>query len=266
MRGRLELWAGTRRIVLETAAFVAVIVAVKLVLDAFSLEYISLSPLYTSVVGGAIFVIGLIVAGVLSDYKESERMPAEITGSLETLLEDARIANVSHPEFDLVRFRLRLCTVVDTFRSDLAAPDDRACLAAINDLSGSIYELEQLGLPPNYIVRLRAEQSSIRKNVLRIYHIQRTEFLPSAYALIESIIALIIVGLLMTKIEPGRDAIVLVVLISYFFVFMIKLLKIIDTPFQPSRASRDDISLFLLREFVDRTQPLTAQPHNSSPS
>ena len=182
-------------------------------------------------------------------------MPAEITASLETLHEDARGAQVLHPDFDLNEFRVRLCAVVDAFRSDLASADGRKCLAAVNDLSASISELEQLGLPPHYIVRLRTEQSSIRKNVLRVYHIQRTEFLPSAYALIESIIGLIIVGLLFTKIEPGRDAIVLIVLISYFFIFMIKLLKIIDTPFQPARATRDDISLFLLREFVTRTQP-----------
>ena len=39
------LWAGTRRVVLETSAFVAVIVGGKLVLDWFSVEFIALSPL-----------------------------------------------------------------------------------------------------------------------------------------------------------------------------------------------------------------------------
>lgn len=60
---------------LETAAIVLGIIALKLVLEAVSAEFITLSPLYTSVVAGGIFVIGLIVAGTLADYKEAEKMP-----------------------------------------------------------------------------------------------------------------------------------------------------------------------------------------------
>ena len=254
MRARFRLWAGTRRIVFETAGIVAAIVIVKLILDRFSVEYITLSPLYTSVVAGGIFVVGLILAGVLADYKESERVPAEIAAGLEAILADGIAAQASNPTFDLPALRERLCHVVETFRSDLMNPADRSCLSAINALSHPIGEMEQLGLPANYIVRLRAEQSSIRARVLRTYHIQRTEFLPAAYVLIQSIVALIIAGLLLTKIEPGHDAVVLLALVSYFFVFLVKLLKIIDTPFQPDHASRNDVSLFLLKEFVARSR------------
>lgn len=254
MRSRFRRWAGTRRIVAETTAMVVLIVGIKLLVHALSVEPITLSPLYTSIVAGAVFVMGLIVAGELADYKESDRMPAEITASLDTLLEDARMAKLTYPEFDLAALRQRLCAVTRTLRRDLTATDDRSALTAINDLSVSISELERLGIPANYVVRLRTEQSSIRKNVLRIYHIQREEFLPSAYALVESIVALIIGGLLFTKIQPTHDAITLLALISYFLIFMVRLLRILDKPFQPSTGSHDDVSLFLLREFRARVE------------
>ena len=35
-------------------------------------------------------------------------------------------------------------------------------------------------VPADYIVRLRAEQAALRKATLRLYHIQREAFLPSA--------------------------------------------------------------------------------------
>jgi hypothetical protein len=46
------------RVVGQTALMVLGIIAAKLVISAFSLEFISLSPLFTSVVAGGVFVLG----------------------------------------------------------------------------------------------------------------------------------------------------------------------------------------------------------------
>src|SRR5260370_41572614 len=63
------------RVVVETGLAVAAIVLAKLIVHALSWEFITLSPLYTSIVAGGIFVIGLIVAGTVLDDIESEKMP-----------------------------------------------------------------------------------------------------------------------------------------------------------------------------------------------
>lgn len=238
------------RVALEAGLVILVLVLVKLLLEALSLEFIDLSPLYTSIVAGGIFVIGLIVAGTLADYKESEKMPAEITAALENIHEDCRSIRETMPDFDLDRIRRSLSGIVAALRKDLADPASRTCLDAINDLSPSFLELERLGVPPNYIVRLRTEQGTVRKNVLRIYHIQRIEFLPSAYLLIQTIVILIIAALEFTKIDPIYQAVVLLAFISYFFIYLLRLLKIIDTPFRVDERTMDDVSLFLLNEFT----------------
>jgi hypothetical protein len=237
------------KVAATTAALVAGVLVIRLAVDALSWEFVTPGPLLTSIIAGAIFVTGLIVAGTLADYKESERMPAEITAALDNIHEDARSIAATEPEFDLAGLQTLLRNIVATFRQDLAQSGSRACLEAINALSAPFLALERLGVPANYIVRLRAEQGSVRRNVLRIYHIQKTEFLPSAYILIQSIVTLIIGVLVFAKIEPGYEAVVLLLMISYFFIYLVMLLKILDTPFRVRQHTMDDVSLFLLKEF-----------------
>ena len=71
LRPRYLRW----RVVGQTGLIVLGIIAAKLAILAFSLEYISISPLFTSVLAGGVFVLGLIVAGTLIDYKEPVPAP-----------------------------------------------------------------------------------------------------------------------------------------------------------------------------------------------
>lgn len=238
------------RIAIEAGATVVLVIAVKVFIEIFSLDFIVLSPLYTSVVAGGIFVIGLLLAGTLADYKEAERMPAELTAALEAIHEDAVSIKEMTPAFDLDRLSASLSRVVTSLFDDLAGRHARSCLAAVSDLSPSFVEMDRLGVPPNYIVRLRGEQSTIRKTIYRMYHIQRTVFLPSAYLLIQSIVVLIIVALLLTKFDPLYQSIVVLIFIVYFFTYLVKLLRILDTPFHAASKTMDDVSLFLLKEFA----------------
>jgi hypothetical protein len=240
------------RVAIETAVLVVAIVGIKLVVEHYDLAFIELSPLYSSVVAGGIFVIGLLVAGTLADYKEAERTPSEMVSAMENIHEDCRAIAEDKPAFDLVRLKQRLVGIVTALRADLAEPGYRTCLDAINALSDSFLELERFEVPANYIVRLRAEQGIVRKNVLRIYHIQRIDFLPSAYILIQTIVGLIIAALVLTEVEPLSESIVLIVFISYFFIYLVRLLRILDTPFRVGTGTQDDVSRFLLKEFADR--------------
>ncbi len=159
------------RVAFETGLIVGAIVLLKLVVEAFSGDFIALSPLYTSVVAGGIFVIGLLVAGTLADYEEAEKMPAEITAALENIHEDGVSIKEAKEEFHLARLRKSLAGIVVALKEDLARSGSRTCLTAINELSASFLDLERMDVPPNYIVRLRTEQGTVRRSVLRIYHI-----------------------------------------------------------------------------------------------
>jgi Ca2+/Na+ antiporter len=111
--------------------------------------------------------------------------------------------------------------------------------------------VEESDVPANYVVRLRQEQAGLRKAALRIYHIQREEFLPSAYAMIVSFVIMILLLLLFTTIEGPAETLVTVAFLTFFFVYLLRLLNVINKPFKVgSERNDDDVSLFLLYEFV----------------
>ena len=66
--------------------FVAIL---KFLSHKYGFEIMELNALFTSLVAGTIFLIGFLISGVLSDYKESEKMPSELSASIKTLFDDA---------------------------------------------------------------------------------------------------------------------------------------------------------------------------------
>ena len=71
------------------AGLVIAISLLKVFVHWMQFEFVTLSTLLTSAIGGAIFIIGFLLSGVLSDYKESERLPADIRVALEAIHDDA---------------------------------------------------------------------------------------------------------------------------------------------------------------------------------
>src|SRR6185436_19508894 len=241
LRARFLRW----RVVGQTGLIVLGIVAAKLAISAFSLEFISISPLFTS-------VLGLIVAGTLSDYKEAERVPAELTAALTNIHDDAAAFKQAFPDLDLERLEDNLVRIVGAFQHDLGDDRSTQALDAIDELNVSFLDFDRIGVPATYTSRLRAEQGVLRRSVLRVYHVQRTEFLPSAYLLIQSIVVIIITVLAFMEIEPTYEAVIILGFISFFFISLLWLLRIMDRPFHVEERTDDDVSLFLLRSFVDR--------------
>ena len=141
-------------------------------------------------------------------------------------------------------------------RSDINAGDTRGCQATIEDLSATFLELEDSDVPANYVVRLRQEQAGLRKAVLRIYHLQyREEFLPSAKAMIVSIVLVILAVLMFTDMGGLAESLVTLAFLSFFFLALLRLLNVIDKPFKVGHErTDDDVSLFLLNEFIVQVQ------------
>jgi hypothetical protein len=156
---------------------------------------------------------------------------------------------------DLTVLRRRLLGVVTTFRADIDAGDSRTCQAAVEELSESFAELTTTDVGDNPVTRLRAEQSGVRRALLRVYHLQREEFIPSAYVMIVAIIASILVLVTLTDFGGLPESLTAVGFLSFFFLALLRLLDIISTPFKVgAERSDDDVSLFQLSEFVVQVQ------------
>ena len=196
---------GSYRVAVETAVIVVLLVGLRALLWVIGVTGMSTTPLISSVISGGIFVMGLVLAGTLVDYRDAERAPTDIAASLYALLRETEAMNRIWGKPDMVAARARLISVVTSMRADITNGATRECQAAIEDLSQTLEELEEFDVPANYIVRLRSEHAALRKAALRVYHIQREEFLPSAKAMITSVVAVIMLILLFTDMG-GRPA------------------------------------------------------------
>jgi hypothetical protein len=239
------------RVAIDTAVIVGALVGARAILWALGVEGMSLSPLTSSIVAGGVFVMGLVIAGTLSDYKDAERAPTDLASGLYAILRECESMNSVWGRPNLSLLRQRLIRVVTALRSDINAGNTRECQQAIENLSESFLELENSDVPANYVVRLRQEQAAMRKAALRVYHIQREEFLPSAYAMIVSLVVIILGVVLFTNFEGLLQSVVTMGFLSFFFLYLLRLLRVIDKPFKVGHErTDDDVSLFLLLEFV----------------
>jgi hypothetical protein len=244
------------RVGIWTTVAVGALVAIKFGLHAAGFEFLAVNTLFSSAIGGAVFIVGFLLAGIIADYKEAEKVPAELRASLENIVEEGRIFQLTKREFDERKMRATALGIIKDFFRGLSHEgnhnDLQPCLRSVDSLSDSFLEMERLGMPPNYVTRLKTEQGNLRRIVLRVYHMQRTQFIPSAHFLAMSLVGLVILLMLFIKTEGTPESTVIFAVISYLFLYVARLIQIIEKPFREGHQSQDDVSLFLLHEFENK--------------
>ncbi len=220
---------------------------VKYLMHYLGLEFIEQTSLHNSVVSSAIFVLGFVLSATIADYKESERIPAEFASNIEDMWSDAKQIHKQYPTFDLEGFRKSLIEVLKTFREGTRV-NRRGARQEIADLQASFADMERAGVPPNFVTKLKTQQTQLMRSLFRVNYIQKIQFIPSAFFLIKTIVVMIIGLLLCTNIDPFYGGLFIVGAITFIVVYMLILIHHIAIPFQGKGVSRDDVSLFLLRE------------------
>jgi hypothetical protein len=239
------------RIFLIAACVSAAVVVIKYSLHVLGLEIIEQSSLHNSVAAGVFFVLGFILSATIADYKESEKIPASFSSVVDNFHDDARTIHVSHPGFDLDGLREQLYGIAKSFASEVRNKS-HGTRDYIHGLSPYFVEMEQAGVPANFIVKLKQQQVQLLNHVSRVVYIQRITFIPSARILARSIVALLITMFLFTNVDPYFGSLAIVGLISFILVYMLVLIRTISTPFQEEGRTRDDVSMFLISDVMRR--------------
>lgn len=255
------------RLSLSVVAIVLGLSIAKAVIHWLGIEFLSLNPLFTSAIGGAIFIIGFLLSSILADYKEAERLPSEIRVALEAIHDDVTEHAVSQERYDLTRLRTLLLDIVRSMRKGLSVERDhedlRSTLRHVDKLSGIFGDLERGGMQPNFVTRLRGAQDALRRSLFRIYHIQSTQFVPSIHILVYSLVASVIFLLLFLKTEGSPESALMFGFVSYMFIYALHLISMLEKPFRKGHDTLDDVSLFLLREFDDKIAGIVATSESS---
>jgi hypothetical protein len=207
-------------------------VVLKWLYDESPLKHLDFSPLLTGVIAAEVFIIGFILSGTASDFKEAERLPGELAASLETIADE--------------------CLIMD---AELDLPEARQCLALLAEISGSVHrwllnatdlddviaQVRRLNpffmvfapkIQPGFTTRLKSEQANIRRLVIRMDTMRRTSYVAAGYLIAEVTALMILVLLMITDIGPVAPTILVVGVITCLMVYMLALIRDIDNPFE----------------------------------
>ena len=90
MNPSIKLWKKWQILIFITPLLLLILI-LKFVFNYLNFEIISLNALFVSMLAATTFLIGFLITGVLSDYKESEKIPGDLACSLEAIYDEAYI-------------------------------------------------------------------------------------------------------------------------------------------------------------------------------
>lgn len=227
-----RFFRGNPRLLVLTLPVVVGMVLLKWLYDESALKHLDFSPLLTGIIAAEVFIIGFMLSGTAADFKEAERLPSELTASLETIADE--------------------CLILD---AELDLPEARQCLSLLAEISGSVrlwlldntdvdavlVNLRRLNplfavfapkIQPGFTTRLKSEQGNIRKLVIRMDSMRRTSYVAAGYLIAEVTALMILVMLMVTEIGPLAPTLLVVGVITYLMVYVLALIRDIDNPFE----------------------------------
>jgi hypothetical protein len=218
-------------ITLRVLPLVVLAVLAKLGFDALDWDTVDLNPLHSGLVAGNVFLIGFLLAGTLADYKESEKLPGELAGRVETIADECEILHHDtghHAARQCLAHLGELARAVDSWLR-AGAPVDEP-LERIDELNRHFLAFQPL-TQPNFIVRLKQEQSLLRLLVIRINTIKETSFVGAGYRIAEITSVLLVTSLLIADFAALGAELFLLGAITFLLAYMILLIKDMDDPF-----------------------------------
>ena len=244
------------KLMLTTLPVTALIVIVKYVLiQHFGYDGIVKYSEISLVVTGGIFLIAFMLAGTMADYKESEKIPGELACAFETIEDTLNLAYQYKGGFDLGAQKAKLHAVTESilhwFRRQESTEGTFEKIQGITDIAVT---LEKAGVGA-IASRVTSEQHNLRKFFTRVHVIRNTNFLATGYAFLE-VLTVVIIGLLMvSQFENLLISMVIVSFVTQIFIYMIRLIRDVDEPFEYSPkgvVGAADVDLFPLIEYAAR--------------
>jgi len=211
-----------------------------------------LTTFFPSILTGIIFILGFLLAGVVTDYKESEKIPNEMAASLYALLQEAEyIKGVQNcPSATGMITRLRL--FVPTLKKEFFLKQNNKLNQLFDALSDDVILLGKEGATPNYVARIKVEITNLKKLVNRITVIKTTDFIPSVFVCIEAITIIFLAVYCMLAVEPWWGGLILVCIFTFVIFAILFLIKDMEDPFEyddSGYSKSDEVSLEVLDNF-----------------
>ena len=231
-------------IVIKAMAVAVIVAGVKFGLHALNLEFIRIDSLISALISGVIFTIAILFAGVMTDFKESEKIPGELAASIKAL----------HKDFELLEFTAKKETdsalshlnsligvIINQFESNKWKQSEIGEI--IEKIDDDIKVMAAKNMAPPYVIKMRNELNNIEKISNRIDTIEETNFLPAAYALSQVAVLFVMLILLFSIVDPYVIGMVIIFTVTFLITGILVLIKDMDNPFETGGTGSADVDL-----------------------
>ena len=237
-------------------AQVLLLCGVKVAIHFSGLELISVNPLFSAMIASTIFLLSFLLNGVLSDFKESEKIPAELATSLQSLNLEIQAIQAYHPEAQIAG---ALAAVTGLGQSLLDWLKERISMEQILARHAQTHAevvlaaVEFKGDASGLKGRLMQHLSVILAKISRVQTIREITFVPLVYWMVDIASMLLFAGLVIARTENLPESVFFLAVISFIVILLLRLINDIDNPFGLSDLdSAENVSIELLEKAVDR--------------
>lgn len=218
-------------LLLKTIPFVILVLVMKYTISSFNLEILQFSSFFTAIISANIFLISFLISGVLSDYKESEKIPSDIASSIISLADEGMIIVQGDRSSEAKKYLAHIQnlnqTYIHWFYQKSTTSD---VLQKLKELNNHFYLFQDTVAAP-FISRLKQEQHNLRKLINRVDTIRETSFLGTGYVIVETISFILIITMLFVNFGSIYEGLFFSAFVSLILIYMILFIKDLDNPF-----------------------------------
>lgn len=186
------------------------------------LEFSDTAPIITATA----LVIGFMLAGIMADYKEGEKLPGELACALQAI-DDCIHADVSlFSEADFATLKQLNGKLYNSVMSWLFNRETAENSYAL--MREMIVATEASVVFKNNVLK---SIDTLRRNITRLDVIRRTDFIQTGYALLEVFVTITLSLLMFANFKNHIAQYLVVGAISLVYVYMIRLIRDLDNPF-----------------------------------
>ena len=234
----------------------AVLIGLKYLVAQNHWEIFTVGPLLGSLISSDIFLIGFILAGIIPDYKEAERLPAEMVTSITSINDECNIELQKKivKALDIKRELLELIKLSLNWFEKTAHSE--TLFDKLSDLNYHFAYIQQ-DIAPAVVGKIKSEKDNIKKCILRIQEIRVIDFSDLAYKIMEVLSFVTMVILLFLQTANWYESYLYLVVFALLMIYLIDLVRSMDNPFDyySGRNKKSTISLhpfIMLRDRIEK--------------
>lgn len=215
---------------------------------------IPISPYFTTILTGTIFLLGFILAGVMTDYKKSEAIPGKMVSSLYTIWQEAEMLIKASGSPAAKNLQKKICHFIDIFKTEfLIKRQEETTFEALYSFSEDFAIMDK-DVSPTFMGRLRTEQTAVKEQLITIKFIRDTSFLEAGYVIIKAILLGFSIMLILDKYEDFDSGVFFMCSCIFILWSVFMMILDMDDPFEyeEGKLKPDEVDFGVLYAFGEK--------------